>query len=225
MWSLHCEHNPRISAINNHAAHTWIVISGWALDVSCVIKETSSSNYVGVSFYDPSTLHTTLDHIFKHLTGPYSIAGFSLGGLWLSQHLHFFEDALHVHFSGCRFQYSMADLQPLLLHLNRNQTQCLNDFYRNCSVNKRVCEQLTTHHHRFNLPPNLLRKSLQYLAKNTFNDRVLLDNRCQFAHGALDRIAPVKELHWVPKEKLTLLKRTGHCCLLTESLDDLTGTL
>ncbi len=223
MWYLHCEHNPRISAKNNYANHTWVIISGWALDVSCIIKESSSSNYLGVSFYDPTTLHLSLDHIFNHIKGSYSVAGFSLGALWLSHHLKFFHDAAHIHFSGCRFQYSTTDLKPLLLQLDCDQTQCLNDFYRNCSANKHVCEQLTTYHNRFNLSPDLLKKGLLYLSENTFNNHVFSDNRCRFYHGALDRIAPAKELHWIPKETLTLLKRTGHCCLLNESLDDLTG--
>ena len=190
-----------------------ILISGWALDAQSLFLAPPAKQIIPISFYSPQTLATTIKTKLPSLPNAYNVLGFSMGALWLSHHLDLFPDAAHIFFAGCRHTYSSQHIRPIQNQLKQNQHACLDQFYKTCCASPSQLQHLSQYHKTQRIPQSHLTAGLTYLETTPFNTNVTTLPNTHFIHGKLDRIAPAKELCWIPPSKLTLMPRMGHCCL------------
>tara|TARA_Y100000748_G_C15503018_1_gene490848 strand:+ start:6538 stop:7197 length:660 start_codon:yes stop_codon:yes gene_type:complete len=203
---------PYYQFIDNQSNHTWIVVSGWSLLGSFVIKPVKKSNVLFVSDYDPYTLLEDIDFWFKeYAIQDYSIMGFSLGGLWLSRYVSYFMMAKRVVFSGIRSRYMEQDISSLRLGLESNFCEILTLFWRNCISVSYNSDTYFQNQQDYSWQCKRLLRGLDYLNEFDFQ-WPLEDEKVHFFHGQLDRIAPLKEITKQDAYDFQVIKRQGHIC-------------
>tara|TARA_B100000427_G_scaffold133371_1_gene110975 strand:- start:11964 stop:12617 length:654 start_codon:yes stop_codon:yes gene_type:complete len=210
---------PNYHYLDNHADHTWIILSGWATLGMFVVKPIKHSNMLFISDYNPYNLAETVDDWFKrYAITKFSIMGFSLGALWLSQSLNRFDQAKNIVFTGIRSSYTATQIATLKKGLEAGDASVLYSFWGNCKAFFKNEDPFLRAHTQFEWDYRCLLLGLQYLVTFSFEWPVSGTN-ITFFHGQLDRIAPLSELTLRENYDFRIIKRSGHICMPV--LDDL----
>ena len=204
---------PYYQFIDNQARHTWIIISGWALLGSFVIKPVKKSNILFISDYNPYLLSKNIEkYLCYYGIHNYSVMGFSLGALWLSHYLSYFTQAKHMVFSGVRSSYPSQPIQRLRIDLDLDKDKVLSSFWKDCRPPITNKKNFVKSHTEYSWQDERLLRGLDYLEKFKFHWPAP-EKKILFFHGQLDRIAPLKEITKQNNYDFRVIKRQGHICL------------
>lgn len=195
------------------ALHTWIIFSGWSFHALAGIAKLQNYNCLCISDYNPFLLRDWCENnISNYLKTPYSVLGFSLGALWVSQNSDLFIDAKNTVFVGLRKAYTETQIEPIKELLQADYASCVRSFQVQC-LSKTMQSNYVFQDDINHLNKDILHQGLTYLVQTSFNVDSIKSNT-QVIHGGLDRISPLKELDFISRSQLQIQKKMGHLCLV-----------
>jgi hypothetical protein len=198
---------------SKEAVHTWIIFSGWSFNALAGITKQENYNCLCISDYDPFLLRDWCKkNLSNYLKTPYSVLGFSLGALWLSQNSDLFSDVKKCVFVGLRKSYSGSQIEPIKELLQADYVRCVRKFHNQC-LSKAMQNNYIFRDDINHLNKEVLELGLTYLEQTPFNIDAIKPNT-QVIHGGLDRVSPLKELDFITSSQLHIQKRMGHLCLI-----------